>query len=332
MRDPRDIAADTPINTVGRPSLSSDVTSVSEILLSTTGGPAPTTVKYPEERMQDNQVTGQPTLAEQSNEVAHVVGVMSGKGGVGKSLVAGLLACALRMSGREVGILDADITGPSIPKMFGIAERPDMSELGIFPVATRTGIRTISINLFLEKPGDSVIWRGPIISNTVKQFWQEVFWGKLDYLLVDLPPGTADVPLTVMQSLPLDCVVIVTSPQDLAAMVVRKAVDMCNKMKTPVLGLVQNMAWLKCDNCGEIVYPFGKSTGEQVARDMGIPHLLDLPIDPEISARCDAGTIEDYSPNPVVGKIDLFENAVAAIQHTRKLGGECNACDASGGQ
>ncbi len=208
--------------------------------------------------MADVQTTGQPSLAEQSNEVTHVVGVMSGKGGVGKSLVTGLLACALRKAGHEVGILDADVTGPSIPKMFGITQRPDMSELGIFPVKTRSGIRVISINLFLERPDDAVIWRGPMISNTVKQFWQEVFWGKLDYLLVDLPPGTADVPLTVMQSLPLDCAVIVTSPQDLAAMVVRKAVDMCRQMNVPVLGLVQNMAWLKCPKCGDVIYPFGE--------------------------------------------------------------------------
>lgn len=266
----------------------------------------------------------QPSLAEQSNEVAHVVGVMSGKGGVGKSLVTGLLACALRNAGHEVGILDADVTGPSIPKMFGVAERPEMSELGMFPVKTRSDIRVISINLFLDRPDDAVIWRGPRISGAVTQFWKDVFWGKLDYLLVDLPPGTADVPLTVMQSLPLDCVVIVTSPQDLAAMVVRKAVDMCRQMEVPVLGLVQNMAWLKCPDCGDVIYPFGCTNGGTIAQEMGVPHLLDLPIDPEISARSDAGTIEDYAANPIADKIDLITNGLMVVRHAGR-GGVCDA-------
>ncbi len=274
--------------------------------------------------MTDTETIDQQSLAEQSNEVTHVVGVMSGKGGVGKSLVTGLLACALKEAGYEVGILDADVTGPSIPKMFGVAERPEVSELGVFPVGTRSGIRIISINLLLDRPDDAVIWRGPMISNTVKQFWQEVFWGRLDFLLVDLPPGTADVPLTVMQSLPLDCVIIVTSPQDLASMVVRKAVHMCAKMKVSILGLVQNMAWLKCPRCGDIIYPFGNANGEETARKMGIPHLLDLPIDPEISARCDEGTIEDYTENPIVKRIDLVTNGVMAVKHAKHAG----ICDA----
>jgi Mrp family chromosome partitioning ATPase len=280
--------------------------------------------------MADAQTADQQSLAEQSNEVANVIGVMSGKGGVGKSLVTGLLACALKEAGYEVGILDADVTGPSIPKMFGITERPEMSELGIFPVRTRSGIRVISINLFLDRPDDAVIWRGPMLSNTVKQFWQDVLWGKLDYLLVDLPPGTADVPLTVMQSLPLDCAVIVTSPQDLAAMVVRKAADMCRKMNVPILGLVQNMAWLKCPKCGDIIHPFGDSNGERLADDMGVPHLLDLPIDPEISARSDAGTIEDYATNPIVDKIDLITNGLIVLKGVRQAG-VCGAGDAHTG-
>ena len=277
--------------------------------------------------MANVQTIDQQTLAEQSNEVAHVVGVMSGKGGVGKSLVTGLLACALRKAGHEVGILDADVTGPSIPKMFGITERPNMSELGIFPVKTRSGIRAISINLFLDRPDDAIVWRGPMLSNTVKQFWQDVFWGKLDYLLVDLPPGTADVPLTVMQSLPLDCVVIVTSPQDLAALVVRKAVNMCRKLQVPVLGLVQNMAWLKCPYCDEIIYPFGRADGESLAREMGAPHLLDLPIDPEISARADSGTIEEYEKNLFVEKMEAISNAIEAVSYARG-NGACCASDA----
>jgi Mrp family chromosome partitioning ATPase len=277
--------------------------------------------------MTSNQMNDQPSLAEQSNEVTHVVGVMSGKGGVGKSLVAGLLACALRKAGHEVGILDADVTGPSIPKMFGITERPEMSELGMFPVKTRSGIRVISINLFLDRPDDAVIWRGPMLSNTVKQFWQDVFWGKLDYLLVDLPPGTADVPLTVMQSLPLDAVVVVTSPQNLAALVVRKAVNMCRKLEVPVLGLVQNMAWLKCPKCDEVIYPFGRADGESLAGEMGVPHLLDLPIDPEISARADSGTIEEYESNIFVDKIEAITNAIEAVSYAKGTGA-CRASDA----
>lgn len=260
------------------------------------------------------------TLDEQSNEVANVLGVMSGKGGVGKSLVTSLLACALRKAGHEVGILDADVTGPSIPKMFGIAERPEINEFGIFPVKTSSGIRVISINLLLDSPYEAVIWRGPLISNAVKQFWKDVFWGKLDYLLVDLPPGTADVPLTVMQSLPLDSVVIVTSPQELAAMVVRKAVDMCRKMNVPILGLVQNMAWLRCPKCGSVIYPFGNSNGEHIACDMGIPHLVDLPIDPEISSHSDAGRIEDHMVNPIADKIDLIISRLTAIKQAQTAG------------
>jgi Mrp family chromosome partitioning ATPase len=279
--------------------------------------------------MTDVEAADQRSLAEQVNEVTHVVGVMSGKGGVGKSLVAGLIATALNSMDFSVGILDADITGPSIPKMFGLTATPESDALGILPVETPGGIKVISINLFLDRPDSSVIWRGPLLSNTVKQFWQEVVWGKLDYLLVDLPPGTSDVPLTVMQSLPMNCVIIVTSPQDLAAMVVRKAVDMCGKMKVPILGLVQNMAWLKCPKCGDVIYPFGNSDGRQIARDMGIPHLLDLPIDPEISARSDAGTIESYSANPMTDKIDLIINGVMAIKHSQSAGAT-NASDPCG--
>mgnify|MGYP005837734949 CR=1 FL=1 len=265
----------------------------------------------------------QPSLAEQANEIAHVVGVMSGKGGVGKSLVTGLLACALRSAGSQVGVLDADVTGPSIPKMFGVSERPDFSELGLFPVRTRTDIRIMSINLLLDRPEEAVIWRGPRVSGVVKQFWQEVFWGELDYLLVDLPPGTSDVPLTIMQSLPLDCVVIVTSPQDLAAMVVRKAIDMCRQMEVPILGLVQNMAWLRCPSCSEIIHPFGEAAGEMLAREMGVPYLLDIPIDPELSARSDAGSIDAYAANPFDTRVDIIANAVIAASGIRKAGSRC---------
>ena len=278
--------------------------------------------------MNNEQMMEEPSLAQQSSKITHVVGVMSGKGGVGKSLVTGLLASAFRKAGMSVGILDADITGPSIPKMFGVSGRPEMSELGIFPAETETGIKVISINLFLDSPDDAVIWRGPMISNTVKQFWTDVFWDKLDYLFVDLPPGTADVPLTVMQSLPLDCVVIVTSPQDLAAMVVRKAVNMCRKMEIPILGLVQNMAYLKCPSCEDVIYPFGRTDGDVLAHEMGLPHLLDLPIDSEISARADTGTMEHYEGNLFIDKFEAISNAIQASTFA-KGASVCNAGDAS---
>lgn len=268
--------------------------------------------------MADTQTSEQPGLATATNQVAHVIGIMSGKGGVGKSLVTGLLAGALRRAGYSVGILDADITGPSIPLMFGLSRRPEVSELGIFPILTRSGIAAVSINLFLDRPDEAVIWRGPLISNLVRQFWQDVHWGKLDYLLVDLPPGTADVPLTLMQSLPLDGMVIVTSPQNLAALVVRKAVDMCEKMHVPILGLVQNMAYLTCPGCGRMVYPFGEAEGERLAREMGVPHLLDLPIDPALSAHSDQGTIEDYAPNPFATQVDVLATRLEALRQERQ--------------
>lgn len=256
----------------------------------------------------------------QVNKISHVVGVMSGKGGVGKSLVSALLATVLANAKNKVGILDADITGPSIPTMFGVYERPDTCDIGIFPVETKSGIKLISINLFLPNPDDAVIWRGPLISNTIKQFWNDVFWGELDYLVVDLPPGTADVPITVVQSLPLDCMVIVTSPQDLATMVVRKAVNMCRTMKVPILGLVQNMAYLECPFCKERIYPFGKANGEELAKTIGVPHLLDIPIDRDISKLADAGMIEEYKANPFVDKYAEISNAVQAAKGMQGVG------------
>lgn len=265
-------------------------------------------------------------MAQEASEVKHVIGVMSGKGGVGKSLVTALLATALRKAGNKVGIMDADVTGPSIPRLFGLSGRPEISELGIFPVETAGGIEVISVNLLLERPDDAVIWRGPILSNTVKQFWQDVFWGKLDYLLIDLPPGTSDVPLTVMQMTPIEAAVIVTSPQDLAAMVVRKAVNMCRKMGVPVLGMVQNMAYMNCPDCGGKIYPFGNSSGEKLASEMGVPYLQDIAIDPAISSHADAGKIEEYEHNPFAGKADLIENALAALSGVKE-GGACGACN-----
>ena len=237
------------------------------------------------------------------NEIAHVVAVLSGKGGVGKSSVAAMLAVALRRREKGVGVLDADITGPSIPMMFGLHRRPAMSPRGIVPVETGAGIKIMSINLLLPNEDQAVIWRGPLISNAIKQFWTEVAWGKLDYLVVDLPPGTSDASLTVMQSIPLSGVVLVTSPQDLAGMVVRKAAQMAQQLGAPILGLVENMSHVTCPKCGERIEVFGPSQAMQTAARLGVPLLGQLPLDAELACRCDAGEIEEYSAecfDPVV--------------------------------
>ncbi|MBC8273637.1 MAG: Mrp/NBP35 family ATP-binding protein [Chloroflexi bacterium] len=230
------------------------------------------------------------------NAVDYVIAVMSGKGGVGKSLVAALLGIALAHQGKEVGILDADVTGPSIPKIFGLSSvRPSASETGILPVLSKLGISIMSINLLLEHEDDAVIWRGPIISKVIQQFWEDVLWGKLDYLIVDLPPGTADAPLTVMQTLPVSGAVIVLSPQELAAMVVRKAVRMAKQMNVPILGVVENMSYLTLPDSGKRLELFGKSKGKEMAETAGAPLLAQIPIDPKLAQLCDEGKIERYS-------------------------------------
>jgi len=228
------------------------------------------------------------------NEIGHVLAVMSGKGGVGKSLVASLAAVALKRQGYEVGILDADITGPSIPKMFGITTRPAGSETGILPVLARSGIEVMSINLLLPSEDDAVIWRGPLIAKTITQFWEEVLWGKLDYLIVDLPPGTADAPLTVLQSFPISGVIIVFTPQDLVDMIVKKAVNMAQKMDKRVIGVVENMTYLYVPEVDKKIEPFGRSRGEEMAQAAKVPLLGQLPIDPELAKLCDEGNIERY--------------------------------------
>ena len=228
------------------------------------------------------------------NKISHIVAVMSGKGGVGKSLVAGLTAIMLKRQGYEVGILDADITGPSIPKMFGITARPTGSDSGILPVLSRSGIEVMSINLLLPNEDDAVIWRGPLISNTIKQFWEDVLWGKLDFLIIDLPPGTADAALTVMQSFPISGVIIVFTPQDLVEMIVRKAVNMAQKMEKPILGIVENMSYLYIPEIDKKVELFGRSRGEEMAKSVQAPLLAQLPIDPELAKLCDEGSIERY--------------------------------------
>lgn len=228
------------------------------------------------------------------NKIKYVIAVMSGKGGVGKSLVTGLIAIALNRQGHNVGILDADITGPSIPKMFGITERPCGSDSGLLPVLSKSGIEIMSINLFLPSEDDAVIWRGPLIGKAITQFWEDVLWGKLDYLIIDLPPGTADAPLTVMQMLPISGVIIVFTPQDLTAMIVKKAVKMAQQMNKPVLGVVENMSYLYVPEIDKKIEIFGKSRGEEMAQAAKAPLLAQLPIDPQLAKLCDEGNIELY--------------------------------------
>ncbi len=233
--------------------------------------------------------------AEELNEIQRVIAVMSGKGGVGKSLVSGLIAIALQKEGHQVGILDADITGPSIPKMFfPNGARLGMSPMGPMPPQSKNGIKVMSINLLLEQEDMAVIWRGPLVGGAIKQFWGDIYWGTLDYLIVDLPPGTPDASLTVMQSLPLSGIVPVSSPQDLAGMVVRKAANMASQMGTPVLGLIENMSYFECPDSGKRYEIFGPSHAEENAKQIGVPLLGRLPIDPEIARLCDAGQVEDY--------------------------------------
>jgi len=229
------------------------------------------------------------------SDVKHVIGVMSGKGGVGKSSVTALAAVALARRGHTVGIMDADITGPSIPKMFGVHGRLDASETGIFPAQTsRLGIRVVSLNLMLEHEDEPVVWRGPLLMGMIRRFWSEVNWGDVDHMLIDLPPGTGDVPLSVMQSVPLDGLIAVSSPQDVAALIVRKAINMTKLMDRRVIGLVENMSYITCPHCGEAVYPFGRPSGEEQAAGLGIPFIGEIPIDPELSAMADRGEVELY--------------------------------------
>lgn len=231
--------------------------------------------------------------ANAGSRVKKVIGVVSGKGGVGKSLVTGLLACETARRGKIAGVLDADITGPSMPRILGIRDKAVGNELGILPQEAENGVKVMSINLLLEHDTDPVIWRGSLIAGTVKQFWTDVCWGDVDCLYVDMPPGTGDVPLTVFQSLPVAGVVVVTSPQELVGMIVDKAVNMADMMHVPVLGIVENMAYYTCPDCGKQHAIFGESHIEAIAAKHGIPNTAKLPIDPAIAAACDAGKIED---------------------------------------
>ena len=238
------------------------------------------------------------SLLEKPNEMSHikkVIGVVSGKGGVGKSLVTSLLAVQAQRKGYKTTILDADITGPSIPKAFGLHGHAEASEWGLFPVKTANGIEVMSLNLLMKNETDPVVWRGPLISGAVKQFWTDVVWGDVDYMFIDMPPGTGDVALTVFQSIPVDGVVIVASPQELVGMIVEKAVNMAKLMDVPVLALVENMSYITCPDCGREIRVFGESHIDEIAEKHGVDTVAKLPIDPALAAACDAGTIENFT-------------------------------------
>ena len=238
-------------------------------------------------------------LVEQNefSNIKHVIGVVSGKGGVGKSLVTSLLAANMQKNGFKTAVLDADITGPSIPKAFGITNKATGSAAGIIPELSKTGIEVMSVNLLLQDETEPVVWRGPVIAGTVKQFWQDVVWNDVDFMFVDMPPGTGDVPLTVFQSLPVDGIVVVTSPQELVGMIVEKAVKMAGMMNIPVLGLVENMSGFKCPDCGKVHNIFGESHIDEIAEKYGIPVTAKIPMDPTVAAKCDAGDIEYCEEN-----------------------------------
>lgn len=250
------------------------------------------------------------SLIEKPHEMSNikkVIGVVSGKGGVGKSLVTSLLAVSMARRDYHTAILDADVTGPSIPKTFGIKEKATSDNLGLYPVKTSTGIDVMSVNLLLEHDTDPVVWRGPIIAGTVKQFWTDVIWNDVDYMFVDLPPGTGDVPLTVFQSIPLDGIVIVTSPQELVSMIVTKAVKMAKMMKVPILGVVENMSYVECPDCHKKINVFGESNVDKVAKDNGIDVLAKIPIDTKLATAIDHGAVELF-------KGDWLENATDIIE------------------
>ena len=241
------------------------------------------------------------------SHIKKVIGVVSGKGGVGKSMTSAMMAVSMRRKGYKVGVLDADITGPSIPKLFGVHGPAMGTEDGINPVESHTGIKIMSINLLLEDEEAPVVWRGPVIAGAVKQFWQEVIWDDVDFLFVDMPPGTGDVPLTVFQTLPVDGIIIVSSPQELVGMIVGKAVQMAEMMKVPILGIVENMSYVLCPDCGKQHAIFGESHIEAIAAKHGIPNTAKLPIDPAIAAACDAGRIEDVQGDWLSSLADAIE-------------------------
>ena len=245
------------------------------------------------------------------SSVKKVIGIVSGKGGVGKSLVTSLMAAGMQKKGYRTAVLDADITGPSIPKVFGIEGMAKGSEYGILPSSSENGVEVMSVNLLLENASDPVVWRGPILAGTVKQFWTDVIWDDVDFMFVDMPPGTGDVPLTVFQSLPIDGIIVVTSPQELVSMIVEKAVKMAKMMNVPIMGLVENMSYFSCPDCGKEINDFGESHIEDVAKQNGLKVLGRIPINPEIAAKCDAGKVENIDATWLK---DAFDEAEALIK------------------
>ncbi|WP_442953995.1 P-loop NTPase [Parvimonas sp. M20] len=243
----------------------------------------------------------------QFSDIKKVIGVISGKGGVGKSLVTSMLATGMMKRGKEIGILDADITGPSIPKSFGIDRKAQIDERGIIPCRTENGIKIMSINLLLEKETDPVIWRGPVIGGVIKQFWTDVVWENVDYMFVDMPPGTGDVPLTVFQSLPVDGIIIVTSPQDLVSMIVEKAVKMARMMNIPIIGIVENMSYFKCPCCNEEVNIFGESDLPYISRKFGLTNVAKIPLDKKIPEMVDEGEAEKLDTDCLTDILDAIE-------------------------
>jgi len=242
------------------------------------------------------------------SSVKKVIGIISGKGGVGKSLITSMLAVLMNRRGHRTAILDADITGPSIPKAFGLKKRATGNEAYIIPVKSKTGIDIISVNLLLENDTDPVVWRGPVIAETVKQFWSDTIWEDIDYMFVDMPPGTGDVPLTVFQSIPINGIIVVTSPQELVSMIVEKAVKMAKLMNIPVLGIVENMSYFECPDCGKQHSIFGESNIEEVAKHLGVKNIYKLPVNPKIAAACDAGLIELFEGNELDAAAEMIEN------------------------
>ena len=241
------------------------------------------------------------------SSVKKVIAVVSGKGGVGKSTVTSMLAVSMARKGHKVGILDADITGPSVPTAFGVTECQGANEDGLYPALTSSGIQVMSINLLLDDPASPVVWRGPVIAGAVKQFWTDVIWEDVDYMFVDMPPGTGDVPLTVFQSLPVDGIVIVTSPQDLVSMIVSKAVKMANMMHIPVLGFVENYSYLECPDCGKKISVFGESHLDEIAAQFGLDVLARLPIDPKVAEAFDGGMMETVNTDALASAVEAVE-------------------------
>ncbi len=245
--------------------------------------------------------------AHKLSSIKKVIGIVSGKGGVGKSMTSSMLSVLLNRRGYHTAVLDADITGPSIPKLFGIHGRATGDENGIFPASTKTGIDIMSVNLMLENEEDPVVWRGPVIAGAVKQFWQEVIWKDVDFMFVDMPPGTGDVPLTVFQTLPVDGIVVVASPQELVSMIVAKAVKMANMMNVPILGIVENMSYVACPDCGKKISVFGDSHVDEIAGRFDLPVLAKMPIDPRLAQNADSGNIEDFEGDYLDGAADAVE-------------------------